>query len=146
MQDDPPSIQATFARRVAGCVGAEAIADLAASGWHGIDAALSPIIGQQGAAALYKRSLYLTRTAHPCLGPVFQGDVLPGRYDRLRMALSAQTVAVAAAANGALLQNFHDLLATLIGESLTGQLLRPALDISFGDPLSDGITVQEPTP
>jgi hypothetical protein len=117
------------------------IADSAALIWREVDTALSPIIGQRGVAALYKRSLYLTRTAHPCLALVHEGELLPCEFNTLRATLAAQTSASAAAANGALLQTFHDLLSNLIGQSLTERLLR-----SVWDNPSSGDAVQDTSP
>lgn len=121
----------------------EQIADLALSIWRGVDAALSPIIGQHGVAALYKRSLYLTRAEHPCLTAVYEGQLGPGEFATLQTALSLQTSEDASAANAALLQNFHDLLAKLIGAALTEQLLRPVVDNPAFDNLSNGDAVQD---
>lgn len=119
------------------------IADLSVSTWRAVDAALSPVIGQRGVAALYKRSLYLTRADHPCLSAVYEGELGPGEFAGLHTALSAQSNADAAAANGALLQAFHDLLANLIGALLTRQLLRSVLPPSIFDNPSGGHAVQD---
>ncbi|MGI9024323.1 MAG: hypothetical protein ACR2GP_01875 [Burkholderiaceae bacterium] len=132
-------------------VDASQIADIAFSTWRGIDAALSPIIGQRGVAALFKRSLYLARAPHPCLASVYDGELGPGEFASLRIALSQQTSADASAANAALLQTFHDLLANLIGATLTEQLLRPVLDApalnDFAtDNSSSGDAVQDISP
>lgn len=122
------------------------IATSAAATWQAIDTALSPIIGPRGVAALYKRSLYLTRAGHSCLAAVYDGDLAPGRYAGLQEALALQSPAVALAAHGALLKTFEDLLGNLIGPSLTDQLIRPALDVQPGDIHSDGDAVQDASP
>ena len=117
---------------------AERIADAAVSAWCDVHAALSPVIGHRGVAALYKRSLYLTQVAHACLTPVHEGELVPGNFSALRAALSQQTSQDAAAAHGALLQAFYDLLTNLIGASLTDQLLRSVIDkLSDGDGTKD---------
>lgn len=92
--------------------------------------ALSPIIGQAGVDALFKRSLYLTRSAHSCLATVMEDKAHPDELAALQAVLAQQTRAAAVAANVALLQNFQDLLAFLIGLSLTERLLRPVWDKS----------------
>jgi len=117
------------------------IADTAVAIWRDIDAALAPIIGQRGVAALIKRSLYLTHAEHPWLSTVYEGALPPGEYGPLHAALSKQTGAQAAAAQGALLQTFHDLLGNLIGASLTERLLR-----AVWDRLSSGDAVQGTSP
>ena len=116
------------------------IADTAVQTWHEIHTALSPVIGPRGVQALYRRTLYLTRSTHPWLasGPETPE---PDDYADLRAALAQQTSAVAAAAHGALLHHFFDLLTSLIGGSLTERLLR-----SVWDRLPSGDAAQDTTP
>ena len=111
---------------------AERIAALAVSIWRDIDAALCPIVGWQGFAALYRRSLHLTRATHPWLQAPHDSALQPGRFDALQAALSQQAAVTTAAAHDALLQAFHDLLARLIGAALTARLLHhvPGADAS----------------
>lgn len=138
MQDEAGHIQAHITRLAAEGADAARIAEAAASSWRAVDAALSPIISQRGVAALYKRSLYLTRAAHTALAAVHDGELLLSDYTALQAALAQQTSLDAAAANGALLQAFCDLLTHLIGASLTGQLLRSAgRNASSGDAVED---------
>jgi len=118
------STQQRIARLAAEGADGGQVADAAVSTWRDIDAALSPIVGKAGVAALYKRSLHLTRAAHPSLAAVEQGALSPGEFASLHAALSQQTGPNAAAANAALLQTFTDLLTKLIGASLTERLLR----------------------
>jgi hypothetical protein len=103
-------------------------AEKAVRTWRALDAALAPIIGHRGFAALYRRSLYLARTAHPCFAAVHDGELQPPDFAALQTALSQQTGADAVAANAALLQTFHDLLTSLIGTALTERLLRSVWD------------------
>ena len=97
-------MQAALAQLAATGADAGRIADLSVSTWRDVDSALSPIVGQDGVAALYKRSLYLKRAEHPSLAPVYEGELGPGQYTGLHSALSQLNSASAAAANGALLQ------------------------------------------
>ncbi|MDP3762062.1 MAG: hypothetical protein Q8R01_16255 [Ramlibacter sp.] len=120
---------------------AQGIADGAVAVWTAIDAALSPVIGARGNAALYKRSLHLARAQHPWLAAAFEGAVQPGDYSALRSALAQQTAANASQAHDALLRIFHDLLADLIGRSLTRRLLQAAWS-----PNSYGNAVQDDSP
>lgn len=96
--------------------------------WFDIDAVLSPIIGGRSMMGLYKRSLSLTRSAHPLLSVVYYGPLVVGDYTTLRQLLAVQPAAIAMATNEALLKTFNDLLGTLVGSSLTERLLSPALD------------------
>ena len=102
--------------------------------WRDIDTALAPIIGHRGVAALFGRSLHLTRADYPWL--TAQNANTPDRIDfaLLQSALSEQTSTDVVALNDALLRKFAELLSNLIGVSLTELLLRPVVDIhSTGD-------------
>ncbi len=102
------------------------VAALVASAFRGIDQALSPIVGQRGMAALYKRSLHLCRPVHPWLPPPPANDAdSEMEIAALIDALATQTSVDAAAAGTRLLGSFRVLLNTLIGEPLTERLLRP---------------------
>lgn len=117
------------------------IADAAGSTWREMAAALSPIIGRGGFAALYKRSRYLLRVEYPWLAAIDDAVPEPDGFAALHHALIRQPDAIAAAANGALVRTFCDLLTSLIGESLTQQLLGPVLDHP-----SSGSAAQENAP
>ncbi|MEO7762537.1 MAG: hypothetical protein ABIS68_11580 [Casimicrobiaceae bacterium] len=117
------------------------IADLAVSTWRDVDKVLSPIIGHRGVVALYRRSLFLTCTAHPCLGVVDDFALQPGDFSGLRVALAQQTPVSAGAAAAALTQTFDGLIANLIGTWLTERLLSPVWDT-----LTIGDAVQEHSP
>ena len=99
------------------------IADTIAAAWHQIDAVLDPIIGRRGVAALYHRSLHLTSPAHPWLAGTNAEVQSSVDLAPLESALARQSSMDAAAGGGAVLQAFHELLVTLIGPSLTEQLL-----------------------
>lgn len=96
--------------------------------WLTLHASLSSIIGQRGMTALFRRSLYRTRDRHPWLAPVCETATGQDALDSLRSALLQQAESEAEAAQCALLDNFLDTLATLIGASLTDRLMRAALD------------------
>lgn len=100
------------------------IAESIAVSCRAIETSLSPIIGWRGVAALYKRGVHLTARPHTWL--VGAQDGVPDSMDIaiLTSLLAEQTGAEAAAAGAFLLQTFHDLLGTLVGPSLTEQLLR----------------------
>jgi hypothetical protein len=100
--------------------------------WQEIDQALSPILGHRGVAALYYRSLKLASVTHPWLA-----DGHPGAFDAidrsaLKSALMQQPVAQAAAGGCALFETFRELLASLVGASLTERLLRSVWTASSG--------------
>jgi hypothetical protein len=142
MPSEPQGLQSILAQLAAQDADAVRIADSAVAIWLRIDAALSPIIGRGGVAALYERSLYLTRTAHPWLLAAHERAPADGRFvEALRAVLSEPTRADAAVGIGALLQNFHDLLTSLIGGELTERLLQ-----SVWDHPSSGPAVRDITP
>jgi hypothetical protein len=92
--------------------------------WHEITDALCPVIGRGGVDALYRRSLHLTSRTYPWLGGTEGGGQTPMDLAGLEAVLAAQEAANAASGGDALVQTFCDLLAAVIGPSLTARLLR----------------------
>jgi hypothetical protein len=115
-------IAAAFARKVKDADARE-IAALVTSTMGAIEKILSPIIGKGGVVAMYRRSLLVVGASHSWLAP---SDSPRKEIDlaTLLSLLAAQDCADAASAGGALLQTFHDLLASLVGTSLSQRLLR----------------------
>ena len=109
------------------------IADAAVVIWSSVHAALFPLIGQRGSAALYKRSLHLARTNYSWLSAAYAGAVKPGDFASLHLVLSQQSAVLAAAAHDAMVQILHDLLSDLIGRSLTDRLLQTAWESPSSD-------------
>ncbi len=132
MYSDTPRNHATFAQLAAEGADVSRIMDMVISRWCEVTAALSPIIGQPGVAALFKRSIYLTCADYPSLVVLCEDAFRPGELAALRDALARETGADAAAANDALLRTFLDLLATLIGAPLAERLLGPVWNHSSG--------------
>lgn len=131
-------IAASLARHAGAAATAPHVADATVAAWQAIDAALSPIIGQRGVAALYLRSLHLNRPVHPGLPAATEGLQSSMDTGALKSALAQQDAAGAAAAGGAVLQTFHELLTTLIGPSLTERLLRSIwVDFLSASPAQD---------
>ncbi len=133
-------IAATLGRRAGKSAGAAKIADAIGSIWQEIDSALSPIIGQRGVAALYKRSFFLTAPAFPWLGGLDDGGQAAMDLSALKAVLARQSSTDAASGGGALLQTFCELLTTLIGPSLTERLLRSVWANSLSGPPAQDIT------
>jgi len=115
---------AALAHRVTDPADAAQIADAIVAIWMEIDEALHPIIGHRGVAALYNRSLTLTAAAYPWLAMGHQGVLAAIDPTALKAALVSQAPAEAAAGGNALFHSFHELLASLVGPSLTDRLLR----------------------
>ena len=99
------------------------MADAIVSTWQEIELVLTPIIGQRGVTALYKRSLFLTSAAYSALAELHDGLLSAIDLAALKSELAQQSAAAAAAAGGAHLQKFYELLASLVGDSLSEQLL-----------------------
>jgi hypothetical protein len=119
------AIRGTLARHSEAIPDATAVAEAALRAWRGVVAVLEPVIGVQGVAVLFARSLLITGRAYPCLA--IAGE--PGEGATLFALVKARTEAcegpVALEASHALLVTFTELLSTLIGESLAGRLLGP---------------------
>ena len=131
----------TLAQRAAEGADASQIADAVVQTWKRIDAALAPIIGKGSVAVLYLRSLHLIEPAHPWLAEMHPAVPTAVDLAALKSMLALQDSETAAAAGGALLQTFYELLASLVGPSLTERLLRSVWE----NPLS-GPTAQDTSP
>lgn len=105
---------------------AEQIAAACGSLWLELEAALTPIIGPRGVAALIQRSLHLASDVHPWLSARQPGGAETLDSAALVSLLAQRSSDDAAAAADTFLQTFHGLLTSLIGGSLTERLLRPA--------------------
>ena len=103
---------------------AKDVAQLVTTTCFEIDIALSPIVGRRGLAGLLRRSLVLSGTRHPWLASCPETFDLNADLAALTTALSDQTPEMAANGGGLLLEEFHLLLTSLVGSSLTERLLR----------------------
>lgn len=137
-----PPIQEFLTQRVRDGASAGEVAALVGSAWQHIQIVLAPVIGQRGVAALYKRSLYLASKAYPWLAAAQAGNSLAEiDFALLQVESARHSSAEAAAAGGALLLSFHHLVGSLIGPSLSGQLLGEVWVKFFS-----GSPAQDPSP
>jgi hypothetical protein len=120
---------------------ARQVADASVAIWGAIDRSLSPVIGQRGSAALYRRSLHLAREDYPWLAVVYESAAEGRDFADLHAALVQQTAEHAAAAHDHALQTMLDLLTELIGHALSERLLQSAWDSP-----SSGTAVQDNLP
>jgi len=119
---------------------AQFIATAAVARWETIVEVLTPILGHRGVAALYRRTLNVAGSAHPCLIDAHESDE-PVGFKRLRRVLAQQDPDAAAAATDASLQTFRELLDSLIGSALSQRLLGSAWSPIFsGSPAQDSHT------
>ncbi|MGV8894690.1 MAG: hypothetical protein ACOH2K_17465 [Burkholderiaceae bacterium] len=111
----------------------EKISDASVLLWEQMATQIISIIGESGFNSLYARSIFFTQSTYPWLAI---GVLLPQtdhRFAELRMCLEVQTPAQASAANSLLLITFTDILAALIGEQLTTNILRSAWGLDAAD-------------
>lgn len=102
----------------------ERVADSVGSTLLGIEQALSPIVGPRGVAAIYTRSLHLSKQGFAWLPDASTSAAMAGDVGTLTRVLVGRTPAEAALAGARVLGEFHALMTTLIGTSLTERLLR----------------------
>ena len=116
------------------------VADIASELWLPLAAQLTSLLGQGGVNSLYFRSLHLCRRTFPWL---LAGDGSPfARFELadLRASLASRSVAEANQALVALLSTFTDVLAAVIGDALTDDILRS----SWGEPSNESGANKEP--
>lgn len=133
LSEESRQIVASLAHRVGPDADIARIAQAIISTLRDMEVALTPIIGQQGVAALYRRSLHLCASTHPRLA--ITRDKVPTGMDltALKSVIVEQSDADALFFGEVLLTTFYDLLSTLIGPSLTARLLRGMWEPSMSD-------------
>jgi len=119
---------------------ASAIAAAARRLCEGFAQRLTPLVGDAGVAAIYARSLHLVRQHTVGLAPVPASDLGDGPFTHVQRFLEHQTSDVAGETAVAVLTTVGDLLASLIGESLTMRLLREAWPDDFTGGISEETT------
>ena len=119
------AIRKTLAQRRMGSPANESGAETAFHTWHLVANQLVPIIGQQGVHSLFNRAIHLSSKNYPWL--LIAKGYAPGdaEFSNLLAWFESPDATSAAEANYLLLVTFADLLASLIGEFLTDQLLNP---------------------
>ncbi len=114
---------AVLARRSGVDSDAVQVADAVVAVWQDMVGVLQTVIGRQGVASLFDRSLSLTSRTYPWLAASLPGPDHSLDPAALRSAISGRSNEEAAAGSGELLQTFYDVLASLIGPALCDQLL-----------------------
>lgn len=125
-------LAAPLAHRLDKSANSAQIAEAIVAVWRDIDSVLTPILGHQGVVALHQRSLHLTSLLHPCLIGLHEGVHTEMDLAALKAVL-AQECDLTVDIGDDLLQMFYELLASLVGHSLTERLLRPVWENSLGD-------------
>lgn len=117
-------LTAPLTHRVAEDADSHQIAAAIQALWTDIEAALQPIVGRRGVAALFKRTLHLAAARHSWLAPLMPGSDDAIDLGALTALFAAQAPALASEAGSALFEIFRELLATLIGAPLSERLLQ----------------------
>jgi hypothetical protein len=118
----------------------EPVCEAAVDLWERLSRSLIAIIGPDGFDALFDRSLHLTGANFPALVPSQQARGVQARLTRLMAGLQAMDPVEAGHATALMLATFTGVLGTLIGHSLTTNILRAA----WGDAYDQA--AQETTP
>ncbi len=122
------------------------VAEASQQAWSRVFSALAPVIGQQGVAALYKRSLHLSRNEHPGMALLYErASPVSADLANLHDALSKLAEAEAAAVQAALGRRFAELLSQLIGAALAERLLHPLGEL-ISPPISSGPAAEDQSP
>jgi hypothetical protein len=119
------AIRETLALRAGRVPNAASTAEATASTWRLVAEQLAPVIGARGLDALFSRALHQTCAVFPWLDVAVYRGGSASPLPSLRVCLAAQQPSIAAEASFTLLLTFTELLATLIGDSLTTRLLGP---------------------
>jgi hypothetical protein len=134
-------MQQPLASRVESGADSKQIAAAVLAIWEEIDDALTPIVGPLGLVALYRRTVHLVAAQHPWMAGRDEGVLTDTDPAVLKSVLARRSSAEAEAGGNAFLNTFHELLASLIGASLTARLLRSAWE-----PPSSGTAAEDTTP
>jgi hypothetical protein len=119
------AIVTTLETGVGGTTNIRSIAEATIEPWPAVAARLEPIIGVRGVDVLYGRALQQTAMVFPWLVTSEKCGNSAALPAGLKARLAGQEPAIAAEASLALRFAFTELLATLIGTSLTQRLLGP---------------------
>ncbi|WP_339416414.1 MULTISPECIES: hypothetical protein [unclassified Pseudomonas] len=133
LSEESRQIVASLAHRVGPTADIAGIAEAIISILQDMDAALTPIIGQQGVVALLRRSLLLSASKHTRLAGTYERVQVTADLIGLKTVLIEQSEADALFFGEVLLITFYTLLASLIGRSLTAQLLHNVWESSLSD-------------
>lgn len=135
MSSVPPSpLAAALARRAGSDAHAQGMADTVIAVLRELELALGPVIGPRGVAALLDRSLHRAAGPHPWLAEARDVPGTEPDLQRLMHALAARPGDEIAAAGAEILQDLHDLLVSLVGQTLTRRLVGGVWSALLGDP------------
>lgn len=140
LSEESRQIVASLAHRAGPHADTASIATAIVSILQDMDASLAPIIGQQGVAALYRRSLHQCVSTHPRLASIYDNVSVTADLIALKSLLVEQNETDTLFFGEALLTTFYELLVKLIGPSLTARLLADVWKPSSSDTSSQEIS------
>lgn len=117
------AVTQALARHIGASTDAHAVALAFANTWQQIAGAVEKVVGPRGVSVLLDRALHLTAKHHNWLQLSSEPGRDPNPLPKVIAALEAQSTSESTQASGLLLENFTELLDTLIGHSLTDRLL-----------------------
>lgn len=133
-----PRIAATLSHRVGEVATASRTADAVAAVSQDVERVLTPVVGSGGVVALFQRSLHLAKATHDWIDIASVVSTSGMDFSGLRALLAHQTDENALAGGTELLETFCRLLVSLIGFSLTEQLLGAVwIQPTAGSPAQD---------
>jgi hypothetical protein len=119
------AIRMTLVLRAGQHPNADTAAEATAATWREVAVQLTPVIGARGLDVLFNRALHQTSAAFPWLALAVDRGGSASPLPSLMSCLAGQQTSSATEASYTLLLTFTELLASLIGESLTTRLLAP---------------------
>ena len=119
------AIRTTLGQRAGRLPNADATAEATAAAWRLVATQLAPVIGARGLDVLFGRALHQASVEFPWLVAALDRGESASPLPSLMVCLTGQPASNAAEASYLLLLTFAELLAALIGESLTTRLLAP---------------------
>ena len=123
-------IRNTLSARTGGAPDARAVAAALLDTWQNMASRLEPVVGARGVDALFGRALHLAGNTFPWLAATGVRGNSATSLASLKTCFEGQKTSVAMDAACALLATFIELLASLIGESLTERLVGGVWDPS----------------
>lgn len=133
---ESPDLLPIVLKALAGRSGAEAPDGVSAAAQFAYDDLVRVsvrMIGQVGIDAMTGRTLYLMQRAHPWLATTGGPGHWTGPFAQIASGLKEQPPAAAMEAAGVLFTTLAGVIAGLIGESLTLQILQEAWPDAFAD-------------
>lgn len=124
MPSDEPRRSAPILKAVGnGRYSADQVAEAFVLTLDDMRAVLTPILGPLAVAALYRRCLHLCAATHSCFESLNSSEEAAMNTSSFKAMLVQQSSADARRHGDALVSTFHTLLVSLIGSSLTEQLV-----------------------